>query len=52
MIVQKNAPKFNLRIPAEVKVEIERVAKENGRSANTEMVMRLIESLKREGVVV
>lgn len=52
MIVPSNAPKYNLRIPAEVKEALEKVAGSAGRSVNTEIVMRLMDSLKREGVVV
>ncbi len=52
MIVKSDAPKYPLRIPLEVKLAVEKVAKENGRSINTEMIMRLVDSLKREGVVV
>lgn len=48
MIVQANAPKYNLRIPVEVKGEIERAASINGRSVNTEIIMRLVESLERD----
>ena len=49
MIVQASAPKYNLRIPVDLKEEVERAASVNGRSVNTEIVMRLMESLKRDG---
>ncbi len=48
MIVKSDAPKYPLRIPLEVKLAIEKSAKENGRSINTEMVMRLVDSLRRD----
>ncbi|MGU6860456.1 Arc family DNA-binding protein [Salmonella enterica subsp. enterica serovar Alachua] len=48
MIVKSDAPKYSLRIPLEVKLAIEKSAKENGRSINTEMVMRLVDSLRRD----
>lgn len=48
MIVKSDAPKYPLRIPLEVKLAIEKAAKENGRSINTEMIMRLVESLRRD----
>lgn len=48
MIVKSDAPKYPLRIPLEVKLAIEKSAKENGRSINTEMIMRLVESLRRD----
>ncbi|HIE8224079.1 Arc family DNA-binding protein [Salmonella enterica] len=48
MIVKSDAPRYPLRIPLEVKLAIEKSAKENGRSINTEMVMRLVDSLRRD----
>ncbi|EJJ0462792.1 Arc family DNA-binding protein [Escherichia coli] len=48
MIVKSDASKYPLRIPLEVKLAIEKSAKENGRSINTEMVMRLVDSLRRD----
>lgn len=50
MIVPSNAPKFVLRIPVEVKEQLEKSAKSEGRSLNSELVKRLMDSLKREGV--
>ncbi|EIV6808567.1 transcriptional regulator [Klebsiella pneumoniae] len=52
MIVSSKAPKYNMRIPADVKEAIEKAAEEAGRSINTEMVMRLIDSLKKDGLFV
>jgi predicted HicB family RNase H-like nuclease len=36
---------FNLRMPLEVKLALQRAAKENGRSLNAEIVWRLLRSL-------
>lgn len=52
MIVSSKAPKYNMRIPADVKEAIEKAAETAGRSINTEMVMRLIDSLKKDGLFV
>lgn len=52
MIVSSKAPKYNMRIPADVKEAIEKAAEAEGRSINTEMVMRLIDSLKKDGLFV
>ncbi|WP_063446257.1 Arc family DNA-binding protein [Klebsiella aerogenes] len=52
MIVKSDAPKYPLRIPVEVKLAIEKSAKENGRSINTEMIMRLMDSLRRDNTEV
>lgn len=41
-------PQVNLRIPAELKVEIQEAAIENGRSLNAEIVARLQDSLLSE----
>lgn len=50
MIVPSDAPKFVLRIPSEVKDQLEKSAKTEGRSLNSELVKRLMDSLKREGI--
>ena len=39
---------FGLRMPAEVKEELEKLAEQNRRSLNAEIVVRLEESIKRE----
>ncbi|EBG3700930.1 Arc family DNA-binding protein [Salmonella enterica] len=51
MIVTSDAPKYNLRIPADVKEIIEKVAKDEGRSVNSEIAKRLMDSLKRDGLL-
>lgn len=45
-------PQFNLRWPKEVFDLVRKVAEENGRSVNSEIYKRVMESLKREGLVV
>lgn len=45
-------PQFNLRWPKESLDLVRKIAEENGRSVNSEIYMRVIESLKREGVAV
>lgn len=45
-------PQFNLRWPQKDLDLIRKVAEENGRSANTEIHRRVMDSLKREGVTV
>lgn len=48
----KDDPHFRLRLPAELKAEVERAAKENNRSINAEIVSRLEDSiLARNGIV-
>ena len=39
---------FGLRMPPEVKEELEKMAEQNRRSLNAEIVVRLEESIKRE----
>ena len=39
---------FGLRMPPEVKEELEKMAEQNSRSLNAEIVVRLEESIKRE----
>ncbi len=39
---------FGLRMPPEVKEELEKLAEQNRRSLNAEIVVRLEESIKRE----
>ncbi|MFP1780325.1 Arc family DNA-binding protein [Lonsdalea quercina] len=51
MIVPSNAPKYNLRIPAELKELIEKTARNEGRSVNSEIAKRLVDSLKRDGLL-
>ena len=41
-------PQFNLRIPIELKQQVENAAKESGRSINAEAVFRLEKSFKNE----
>jgi hypothetical protein len=38
---------FGLRIPEDLKVQLERASVENARSLNSEMVLRLAESFRR-----
>ncbi|UOG93182.1 MAG: Arc family DNA-binding protein [Candidatus Thiothrix sulfatifontis] len=39
---------FGLRMPSDVKEELEKLAEQNRRSLNAEIVVRLEESIKRE----
>ena len=39
---------FGLRMPPEVKEELEKLAEQNRRSLNAEIIVRLEESIKRE----
>lgn len=39
---------FGVRMPPEVKAELEKLAEQNRRSLNAEIVVRLEESIKRE----
>ncbi|PWD58521.1 Arc family DNA-binding protein [Pectobacterium parmentieri] len=48
----RKLPQFNLRWPQKDLDLIRKVAEENGRSANTEIYRRVMDSLKREGVTV
>lgn len=41
-------PQFNLRVPIELKQQVENAAKESGRSINAEAVFRLEQSFKNE----
>jgi len=50
MKVRDIAP-LGIRIPPEIKEKLKEKAKEEGRSLNSEIVQRLIRSLKCEGVV-
>lgn len=43
-------PQFNLRWPKEVLDLVRKVAEENGRSVNSEIYKRVMDSLKREGI--
>jgi len=42
-------PQFNLRWPKESLDLIRKIAEENGRSVNSEIYMRVMESFKQEG---
>nr|1U9P_A Chain A, pArc [Escherichia coli] len=42
-------PQFNLRWPREVLDLVRKVAEENGRSVNSEIYQRVMESFKKEG---
>ena len=42
-------PQFNLRWPNEVLDLVRKVAEENGRSVNSEIYQRVMESFKKEG---
>ncbi|EAA8777913.1 Arc family DNA-binding protein [Salmonella enterica] len=48
----RKLPQFNLRWPKEALDMVRKVAEENGRSVNSEIYKRVMESLKREGLVV
>ncbi|EBL2004197.1 Arc family DNA-binding protein [Salmonella enterica] len=45
-------PQFNLRWPKEALDMVRKVAEENGRSVNSEIYKRVMDSLKREGITV
>ena len=47
--MNKQIPPFGLRMPPEVKEEIERLAEQNRRSLNAEIVVRLEQSIRQEG---
>jgi hypothetical protein len=40
---------FGLRMPSEVKEELEKLAEQNRRSLNAEIVVRLEQSIRQEG---
>lgn len=42
-------PQFNLRWPKESLDLVRKIAEENGRSVNSEIYMRIMESFKQEG---
>ena len=44
----KDINPFGVRMPPEVKAELEKLAEQNRRSLNAEIVVRLEESIKRE----
>lgn len=48
-VMAKDDPHFRLRIPAELKAEIENAARSNNRSINAEIVLRLHESFRPVG---
>lgn len=48
----RKMPQFNLRWPKEVLDLVRKVAEENGRSVNSEIYKRVLDSLKREGITV
>ncbi|MDQ7100885.1 Arc family DNA-binding protein [Serratia sp. MF2] len=45
-------PQFNLRWPKESLDLVRKAAEENGRSVNSEIFKRVMDSLKRDGVAV
>lgn len=47
-VVPRGSAQFNLRLPDELRDRIQAEAARNGRSMNTEIVARLVESLKAE----
>ncbi|WP_264041569.1 Arc family DNA-binding protein [Pectobacterium carotovorum] len=47
----RKLPQFNLRWPQKDLDLIRKVAEESGRSANTEIHRRVMESLKRDGFI-
>lgn len=48
MNMTKDINPFGLRMPPDVKAEIEKLAEQNRRSLNAEIVVRLEESIRRE----
>lgn len=49
MLGARKLPQFNLRWPQKDLDLIRKIAEENGRSANSEIYRRVMESLKKEG---
>jgi hypothetical protein len=49
-VMNKQIPPFGLRMPPELKEELEVLAEQNRRSLNAEIIVRLEESVKREGL--
>ncbi|MFZ1345154.1 Arc family DNA-binding protein [Thiothrix eikelboomii] len=47
--MNKQIPPFGLRMPPELKEELEVLAEQNRRSLNAEIIIRLEDSVKREG---
>lgn len=47
-VVPRGSAQFNLRLPDDLRDRIEATARKNGRSMNTEIVARLMESLEVE----
>lgn len=48
-LMNKQIPPFGLRMPPELKEELEVLAEQNRRSLNAEIIVRLEDSVKREG---
>lgn len=46
----RKLPQFNLRWPKEALDLVRKAAEENGRSVNSEIYQRVMESLKQDGV--
>jgi len=46
--MNKQIPPFGLRMPSEVKDQIEKLAEQNRRSLNAEIVVRLEQSIRQE----
>lgn len=49
MIVSANAARFVLRFPEELKEKLEKIAASEGRSLNSEVIRRLMNSLEGSG---
>ena len=47
--MNKQIPPFGLRLPPEVKEHLEKLAEENRRSLNAEIIVRLEQSIRQEG---
>ncbi|UOG91796.1 MAG: Arc family DNA-binding protein [Candidatus Thiothrix sulfatifontis] len=47
--MNKQIPPFGLRMPPEVKEQIEKLAEQNRRSLNAEIIVRLEQSIRQEG---
>ena len=49
--MNKQIPPFGLRLPPEVKEQLEKLAEQNRRSLNAEILVRLENSIQHEGKI-
>lgn len=49
VLMSRDVNPFGLRMPSEVKEELEKLAEQNRRSLNAEIVVRLEQSIRQEG---